>query len=210
MKDKKPKMLRLSAENLEVRNAEQDESKMIIEGYPVVFNKEVLIHSAKGDYYEQIDRNAFEGADLSDVALKYNHSDTRDILARGRNNSLMLNIDDHGMFMHAELLPDVTSHRDAYALVKSGLVPEGSFAFTVAKYRKFYDANGMEHKVIEKIGKVFDVTICPNGAYGDLTEIYARSYDEVETEENKAEAQKRCEILRLKNINKIKIMRCSK
>lgn len=205
MKDKKPKMMRLSAENLEVRNAEENESKMIIEGYPIVFGKETLIYDGTKEWLEQIDRNAFDDCDMSDVALKYNHNDNVFILARTRNGSLILRIDDHGVFMHAELI-DTTTNRDVYEMVRSKLLTEGSFAFTVLDHKKTYDAEGREHRNITAIGKLFDVAICPNGAYGDLTEIYARSYDALENDYNSLENEKRCAILRLKNKNKIKIL----
>lgn len=210
MKVKLPKTLRYSADKYEIRSVEQDESKMIIEGYPIIFDKETLIFDGEKEFYESIDRHAFDDADISDVALKYNHNDNFLILARTRNNSLILSIDDHGVFMHSELL-DTTDSIDVYKRVKSGLLKEGSFAFTIEAFERWVDADGIEHRKITKIGKLFDVAICPNGAYGDLTEIYARSYDLLESKDkDKAEALKRCEILRLKNINKIKIMRCKK
>lgn len=208
MKVKLPKTLRYSADKYEIRGAEQDESKMIIEGYPIIFDKETLIFDGKKEFYESIDRHAFDDADISDVAAKYNHNDNVFILARTRNGSLLLKFDDHGVFMHAELI-DTSTNRDVYEMVRSGLLTEGSFAFTIEAFERWVDADGIEHRKITKIGKLFDVAICPNGAYGDLTEIYARSYDLLESkQEDKAEALKRCEILRLKNINKIKLMRC--
>ncbi len=215
MKDKKTKELRLATENLSVRAEDQDNAKMIIEGYPVVFDQETYIDMGWDGWYEKVDRNAFEGADMSDVALKYNHNDNVFILARTRNGSLTLTIDDHGVFMHAELI-DTTTNRDVYEMVRSELLTEGSFAFTVEEQEVHeigsYGADNYEmHRTIKRIGKLFDVAICPNGAYGDLTEIYARSRDLLESEaKGKAEALKRREILRLKNINKIKIMRCKK
>lgn len=210
MKEKKVKELRLNTENLEVRNDEQNENKMIIEGYPVVFDKEVLIKGWFGEWYEKIDRNAFANADISDVALKYNHNDNIFILARTRNNSLQLSFDDHGVFIHAELI-DTQTNRDVYKMVKSGLLQEGSFAFTVNQHTEEIDKAGNVHRTITGIGKLFDVAICPNGAYGDLTEIYARSYDLLESKKkDKAEALKRCKVLRLRNKNKIKLMEASK
>lgn len=205
MKDKLQKELRLATENLEVRADEQDQAKMIIEGYPIVFNKEAYIDCGFDGWYEQIDRNAFANADMSDVALKYNHNDNKLILARTRNDSLKLTIDDHGVFMHAELI-DTTEATDVYKMVKSGLLTEGSFAFTVTDDREEIK-DGQVHRTITGIGKLFDCAICPNGAYGDLTEIYARSYDLLENKQKgKAEALKRCEVLRLRNKNKIKLM----
>ena len=206
MKDKLQKELRLATENLAVRADEQDNAKMIIEGYPIIFDQEAYIDCGFDGWYEKVDRNAFANADMSDVALKYNHNDNKLILARTRNGSLTLTIDDHGVFMHAELI-DTTEATDVYKMVRSGLLTEGSFAFTVTDDKEEM-LNGQLHRTITGIGKLFDVAICPNGAYGDLTEIYARSYDLLESKQKgKAEALKRCEVLRLKNTNKIKLWR---
>lgn len=209
MKEKKLKELRLATEGLTVRADEQTESKMVIEGYPIVFDQEAYIDCGFDGWWEKVDRNAFANADISDVALKYNHNDNVFILARTRNGSLTLTFDDHGVFMHAELI-DTTTNRDVYEMVKSGLLTEGSFAFTVTDNREEL-VNGEVHRTITGIGKLFDVAICPNGAYGDLTEIYARSYDLLESKQNsKAEALKRCAVLRARNKNKIRLMRCKK
>ena len=205
------KELRLNINNLEVRADENDTSKMIVEGYPIVFDKEAYIGMDPWGWYEKIDRNAFANADMSDVVLRYNHSDELLILARTKNDSLKLTIDDKGVFMHAELI-DTTQNRDVYKMVEAGLLTEGSFAFTVTEQDvreigDWGDPNYEIHRTILGIGKLFDVAICPNGAYGDLTEIYARSKDLVEAEaKGKVEALKRCEILRLKNRNKIKLL----
>lgn len=215
MKQKLTKELRLNTENLNVRADEQESGKMIIEGYPIVFDKETIIDIGWDSWYEKIDRNAFANADMSDVCLKYNHNDNILILARTRNGSLTLTIDDHGVFMHAELI-DTTTNRDVYKMVQSGLLQEGSFAFTVKEQEileigNWGDDNYEMHRTIKSIGKLFDVAICPNGAYGDMTEIYARSKDLLESKtKGKAEALKRCKILRLKNRNKIKLMEGNK
>ena len=209
MKQKLPKELRLAPETLTVRADEQESGKMIIEGYPIVFDQEAYIECGFGGWFEKVDRNAFANADISDVALKYNHNDNVFILARTRNGSLTLKFEEKGVFIHAELI-DTTTNRDVYEMVRSGLLTEGSFAFTVTDDLETVDDKGEIHRTITGIGKLFDVAICPNGAYGDLTEIYARSFDLLENRQGKAEALKRCAILRLKNKNKIKITRCKK
>jgi len=208
MKQKLTKELRLNTQNLEVR-ADEQENKMIIEGYPVVFDQEAYIDCGWDGWYEKIDRNAFANADISDVALKYNHNDNIFILARTRNDSLKLTFDDKGIFIHAELI-DTQTNRDVYKMVQSGLLSEGSFAFTVTDDKEEL-VDGQVHRTITGIGKLFDVAICPNGAYGDLTEIYARSYDLLESKKKgKAEALKRCELIRLRNRNKLKLMEVRK
>ena len=205
MKDKKQKELRLNLQGLETR-ADETEGKMIIEGYPVIFDKETYIDCGFDGWFEKVDRHAFDNADMSDVALKYNHDDSVFILARTRNESLKLTIDEKGIFIHAELI-DTPTNRDVYKMVQSGLLREGSFAFTVTDDTEELQ-DGQVHRTIKGIGKLFDVAICPNGAYGDLTEIYARSYDLLENKKkDKVETLKRCNILRLKNSNKIKLIK---
>lgn len=204
MKQKLTKELRLN--DLEVRADDQESGKMIIEGYPVVFNQEAYIDCGFDGWFEKIDRNAFANADISDVVLTHNHDEHKEILARTRNKSLTFEFDDHGVFMHAELI-DTTINRDIYKMVKAGLLNEGSFAFTVTDDKEEL-VDGQVHRTITGIGKLFDLAICTRGAYGNLTEIYARSYDLLESKKtNKAEALKRCNILRLRNKNKIKLWR---
>lgn len=199
------KEIRLNCENVSVRAEDGESEKMIVEGYPIVFDKEAYIEGWEGGFYEKVDRKAFDGADMSDVALKYNHNDNVFIMARTRNGSLTLTPDDKGVFMHAELI-DTDTNKDVYKMVRSGLLTEGSFAFTVSDDKEEVK-DGEIHRTILEIGTLFDVSICPNGAYGDLTEIYARSYEALESvKHNKAEALRRVEIQRLKNKNKMLLM----
>ena len=209
MKEKLMKEIRLN--ECEVRADEKEEGKMIIEGYPIVFDKEAFIEGWDGGFYEKVDRKAFDDADMSDVCLKINHNDDFFICARTRNGSLQLTPDEKGMFIHAELI-DTTQNRDVYKMVQAGLLNEGSFAFTVEEQEmKEVGTWGKPdyelHRTILKVGKLFDVAICTNGAYGDLTEIYARSYDALENvKRNKLENEKHLVILKLRNKNKMKLM----
>lgn len=209
MKEKLMKEIRLN--ECEVRADEKEEGKMIIEGYPIVFDKEAFIEGWDGGFYEKVDRKAFDNADMSDVCLKINHNDDFFICARTRNGSLQLTPDEKGMFIHAELI-DTTQNRDVYKMVQAGLLTEGSFAFTVEEQEVIEKGEWNQpdyevHRTILKVGKLFDVAICTNGAYGDLTEIYARSYDALENvKRNKLENEKHLVILKLRNKNKMKLM----
>ena len=193
--------------NVEIRaEGEGDSAKMIVEGYPIVFNKETYIDGWFGGFFEKVDPKAFEGADMGDVCFKYNHSDGFFILARTKNDSLKLTIDEKGVFMHAELI-DTTQNQDVYKMIRSGLLKEGSFAFTIKEDSELIDDKGEIHRTILKIETLFDVSVCVNGAYGDLTDIYARSYEAMEIVKNKkVETLKRCNVLKLKNQNKIKLL----
>lgn len=213
MKEKLMKEIRLN--ECEVRADDKEEGKMIIEGYPIVFDKEAFIEGWDGGFYEKVDRKAFDNADMSDVCLKINHNDDFFICARTRNGSLQLTPDEKGMFIHAELI-DTTQNRDVYKMVQAGLLTEGSFAFTVEEQEmKEVGTWGKPdyelHRTILKVGKLFDVAICTNGAYGDLTEIYARSYDALENvKRNKLENERHLVILKLRNRNKMKLMEVKK
>ena len=144
-----------------------------MEGYPVVFDQETLIGDKEWGWYEVIDKKALDEADLSDVPLKYNHGDDKGILARTRNKSLTLTIDDIGLKMRAELQNDVSDHVDIYNCVKSGLLDKMSFAFNVLD-DKIEQKDGTPKRTITKIGRLFDVAVVDLPAY-DQTSIYARS-----------------------------------
>lgn len=207
MKEKLKKEIRLN--ECEVRADDHEEGKMIIEGYPIVFDKEAYIEWWDGGFFEQVDRNAFEEADMSDVVFKYNHNDDFFPMARTRNGSLTLTPDDKGMFIHAELI-DTTENRDIYKMVQAGLLKEGSFAFTIKEDKQRLDDDGVVHRTITKIGKLFDVALCVNGAYGDLTNLMARNKESYEAMEivknNLVETKRHILLLKLRNRNKMKLM----
>lgn len=158
----------------EVRALEDTEKEeMIVEGYAVVFNQITDLGWCK----EIIDRNAFNGADMKDCVLKYNHNDSFLILARTRNKSLELSIDDHGLKIRAKLI-DTTNNKDVYKMIKEGLLDKMSFAFTVAERKWDYET---DTRTVLRISKLYDVSVVDVPAY-DSTEIYARNKEEYEKE----------------------------
>lgn len=158
--------------NVEFR-ASEEEGKMILEGYPVIFDEETLIGDKEWGWYEVIDKKALDNADLSDVPLKYNHGDAKGILARTRNGSLKLTVDSKGLKMRAELI-DTTDNVDIYKCVKSGLLDKMSFAFNVLEDEVVQTKGETPRRKITKIGRLFDVAVVDLPAY-DQTSIYARS-----------------------------------
>lgn len=188
---KNKKEIRLASINdfdIELREEAEKESKMIIEGYASVFDSETLIGDEEWGFYESIDRNAFDGADMRDVPLKYNHEDTVPILARTRNKSLELTVDDKGLKIRAELL-DTQDGIDMYKRIKAGLIDKMSFAFTVADEAvEFNKDDKIPHRKIKKFDRIFDVSVVDTPAYED-TSIYARSLELAEAWEKPAEAE---------------------
>jgi len=143
--------------DLQFRAEETEDNKMEIKGYAAVFNSPETY-----SYTEVIDSRAFDGADMSDVVLRYNHNDSFMVLARTRNHSLGLNVDEKGLYIDATLQDDITDHRNIFNAIKSGLIDKQSFAFTVDEDNYDYDT---DTRTITKIGKVFDVSVVDQPFY---------------------------------------------
>lgn len=156
-----------------------DENKMILEGYAIVFNEETLIGDARRGFREMIMPNALTNISMKDVPLKYNHMDNFLVIARTKNGSLKLEVDDKGLKIRAELL-DTQTNKDIYKMVQNGLLDKMSFAFTVASQE--WDRSGdVPLRKITSIERLYDVSIVDLPAY-EGTSIYSRSLDFVESE----------------------------
>lgn len=153
--------------NVEFRTPENNEDKMIIEGYAITFNS-----PATHGYTEIISERALDNCDMSDVPLKYNHEDSHLIMARTRNNSLELKRDEKGLYIRAELL-DTQSNIDIYKSIKAGLIDKMSFAFTVREDEYDYDTD--TRKILD-IDKLYDVSVVDIPFY-DSTSVFARNVD---------------------------------
>lgn len=161
--------------SIELRSINDDAGTMVLEGYAVVFGQETLIGDNKWGWYETIDEHALDNADMKDVPLKYNHGDgSVPILARTRNKSLELTVDEHGLKIRATLL-DTQDSKDIYKRIEAGLLDKMSFAFTCVKseWTEGRDGQAPKRRIME-IDKLFDVSIVDMPAY-DGTEINARS-----------------------------------
>lgn len=143
--------------DIQFRAENSEDGKMQIKGYAAVFNSPETY-----SYTEVISEKAFDEADMSDVVLRYNHNDSFMVLARTRNKSLELNVDEKGLFMDATLQDDITEHRDIFNAIKSQLIDKQSFAFTVDEDEYDYDT---DTRTITKIGKVFDVSVVDQPFY---------------------------------------------
>ncbi len=155
----------------------EEEDKMILEGYALVFNNETLIGDEEYGFIEEIDSRALSETKMKDVPMKYNHMDSFLILARTRNQSLQLSVDSLGLKVRAELL-DTNTNQDIYKMVRSGLLDKMSFAFTVDE--QVWNREGrVPKRTITKIERLYDVSVVDTPAY-DATSIYARSLEAME------------------------------
>ena len=157
--------------------SENEENKQLVEGYAAVFNQRTLIWESEWSgwkYMEVIDRNAFDGADMSDTVFKYNHGDIAMVLARASNNTLTMNTDDKGLRISADII-DTNNGTDVYKLIKRGDLNKMSFAFTVKNERSESDRkNKIYTRTITAFDKIYDVAVVDFPAY-DGTSIQARS-----------------------------------
>ena len=166
--------------SIETRSDDENK-KMIVEGYAIVFDEETLIGDEERGFIEVIDKGALASTNMKDVPFKYNHNDVTLILARTRNGSLSLEVDEKGLKIHAELI-DTTSNRDIFKCIEAGLLDKMSFAFTVKS--QSWDRSGkIPKRTITAIDRLFDVSVVDLPAY-DQTSIQAsaRSLELVETE----------------------------
>ena len=165
----------------ELRALGNENDEMIVEGYAAVFETETDLGWCK----EIISRDAFNNCNMSDCVLKYNHNDSCLILARTRNKSLELTIDNKGLKIRANLI-DTTQNRDIYKMIRAGLLDKMSFAFAVKKQE--WDYENDVRRILE-ISQLFDVSVVDVPAY-ETTEIYARGKKEYEEDREKYKKEK--------------------
>ena len=183
--------------DIQFRAEQSEDEKMEIKGYAAVFNSPETY-----GYTEIIAPTAFDEADMSDVVLRYNHNDSFMVLARTRNKSLELNVDEKGLYMNATLQDDITEHRDIFNAIKSELIDKQSFAFTVDEDKYDYDT---DTRTITKIGKLFDVSVVDQPFYNATDVSVARDIKNNEFLAKREKLRKQEELKRAKNalLNKL-------
>ena len=164
---------------IDIRNIEtrtEDDGRMIVEGYATTFNQPyTLMQDKRGVLDEQMDRSAFDGTDMSDTIMQYDHAGR--VFARVKNNTLEITPDEHGLRIRA-YLGGTEIGRQLYEEIAGGYTDKMSFGFTVEKDEvkrgKTEDGRTKLLRTIKKIGKLFDVSAVSLPA-NDATEISARN-----------------------------------
>ena len=160
---------------------EGGQQELYVEGYACRFNSPTVLFEYGGhEYREQISSHAFDEAKMDDVIFNYNHQGK--VMARTRNKTLELKVDDEGLFIRARL--DGTEEgRRLYDEIAGGYIDRMSFAFTVRE-ESFDQANFMW--TIRKVKRLYDVSAVDIPAYDD-TSIEARR-ESIETAERERQA----------------------
>lgn len=168
----------------------QEEGK-VVTGYATTFDQPYKLYS-DGAYevWEQVDRNAFNQTDMSDVIMQYDHEGR--VFARTKNNTLSLRSDEHGLLINADL-GGTEIGRQLYEEIQGGYTDKMSFGFTVRGDEwKDETVDGVQRstRTIKDIGKLYDVSAVSIPA-NDSTSISVRSLTDGVIDRLKAERLER-------------------
>jgi HK97 family phage prohead protease len=144
--------------------------------------------------YERFEPGCFDGCDMSDIIMQYDHAGK--VMARTSNNSLIVEVDEKGLFFAADL-SRTEAARSLYEDVKAGMVTKMSWRFRCGDYHFDRATNTIVHTRIAKVYDVAAVSIPAN----DNTEINARAWVDGEIAQaarSEAELEERRRKLRLK------------
>ncbi len=162
---------------------EELKDEMIVEGKAITYDEKTRLFSMDGDdYFEIIERGALKETDVSDVFLKYNHSDNFMVLARTRNKTLSIEEREDGVYIRATLA-NTSEGKDLYELIKRGDIDKMSFAFT--EKDGLFDEETRTWTV-RNITKLYDVAAVTVPAY-ENTNIYAVRMNELENRKSELE-----------------------
>lgn len=152
-------------------------TEMRIAGYAAVFEKSsVLLYNFK----EKIQRGAFaESIKNNDVKALWSHNPD---LILGRNLAGNLRLTEDATGLHFELdLPDTSWGRDAYELVRRGIVSQMSFGFMVKEEAWKQGENGQPHERTLINVDLLEVSPVAFPAYPDTT-VAARELEKIVSE----------------------------
>ena len=176
-------------------SAKTDTDEYWVEGYATTFDEPYHLYTdSKGrEVKEQVSRDAFLNADMSDVIMQYDHEGR--VFARLSNNTLKLDVDNHGLKVTA-YLGGTEIGRNLYEEIKGGYTDKMSFGFTVANDEVKPDSDGFL-RTIFAVKKLFDVSAVSLPA-NDMTVISARNHCDGAIAEIDEEIRLREEELRIK------------
>lgn len=178
---KNKKQLTTRCYNLEIR-ADENETG-VIEGVPIVFDKETVIYDYCGQYREVIEKDALKNTDMKDVRLFVNHDTDKLTLARSKNGkgTMSFEVQEDGVHMRATLdTENNTEAKNLYSAIKRGDMDGMSFMFRVDKDEWEDLDSDLPLRKIKSISIIHEVSVVNFPAYNQ-TSVSARSSEETET-----------------------------
>lgn len=132
----------------------EDSENYIVRGYASTFEPYLMFEQDGVTFNERIAPTAFENTDMSDVVFLRDH--TGRVLARTRNNAIILTTDEHGLLSVTNLGLTEAS-KEMYEDIKAGNYTQMSFSFVV-KDEHFEEAGNTVTRVIDSVRKIYDIS----------------------------------------------------
>ena len=163
----------------EFEHRADDGGEKVVEGYASTFNQPYTLYKKDNvTIREQVDPQAFDETDMSDVIMQYDHQGR--VFARITNGTLEVTPDERGLHVRASL-GGTTLGRQLYEEIDGGYTTKMSFGFTITgekNDRQDNEDGSIEVlRTITGIGKLYDVSAVSIPA-NDATTISARSFGE--------------------------------
>lgn len=164
---------------LELRKLENDTE--VIEGYALKFDR---WSDTLGWFYpfrEKLEPGCLDTADTNNVVALFNH-DQSQILGRTGAN-LDLEVDNIGLKFR--IFPtNTTLSRDLMENIRSGVINQCSFAFTIpdeegAEEWRENEETGVYERYVRKIDKLYDVSVVTTPAYPDTEAVVGSRSKEI-------------------------------
>ena len=161
------------------RRAANDGSDMTVRGYATTFDRQYELWRQPGFIvYERVLREAFDGCDMSDVIMQYDHRGR--VFARTSNETLALSIDEIGLEMEARL-GGTEIGRQLYGEIDGGYTTKMSYGYRMRDDGRLVevtdeldDGTVVIMQTVRGIAKLYDVSAVSIPA-NDATSISARS-----------------------------------
>lgn len=183
---------------IRAQEVEGQTPELWVEGYAVKFNSPTVLFELSGnEYSEQIAKDAFTDCKMDDVIFNYNHGGK--VIARTRNKTLQVAVDDTGLFIRARL--DGTEEgKTLHDEISKGYIDRMSFRFSIAA--EAYDNENRMWTVL-RIKRLYDVSAVDIPAYDDTSIEARRAAAEADAREQQQKAD--AELTRQKLILKLKL-----
>lgn len=171
-----------------IEKEDENDEKMEVRGYASTFNEPyTLYEDDEIVIQEQVSEKAFDGADMSDVILQYNHEGR--VFARMSNGTLEVAPDEKGLAIRANL-GGTDIGRQLYEEIKGGYTNKMSYGYRVSgaewEQRTLEDGRLLDLRTVTQVSKVYDVSAVSIPA-NDGTSISVRTLTDGEVERVKAE-----------------------
>ena len=178
-REKERRSIRAIPSTLETRD---EDGRHFIEGFFAVFDG---VYEIAPDMSESIDRHAFDNTISGDIRALVNH-DTTLVLGRTTANTLVLRIEEHGLWGRIEINPNDSDAMNLYARVQRGDVSQCSIGFEIIREETEFRPDGGIHWTIQELD-LWEVSCCTFPAYTD-TNISARAKDRDDVRARKMKA----------------------